>query len=724
MYSNNGITASDDCFLRFIVQDDECERHARNESLSDSPNRIYKGTQSNSCNKVNNCSKHTTQCGSGCFQLDHSNDFHANASRSASSNSSSCSERNNCGSSQKCYCEDFHTDSSGSVSSNSSRSSSSHLDQPETKKVELPKEKKENGHQAKGGKKLPKKKQQQKTSFACYSVVNSQKKNNVARRILSARLHKVKELKNEVCVLKNKLEASNMENQLLKNLQYRHLKAIAKYENAETNLPDLLEKHSREVRTLRVLLRKSQEQERNASRKLREVEIQLLKTKDAFQALQKLCEDKHLAERGELQHRLTALTERMEASDKRIQGLEKKLLLNNTSFSHQLAAEKKKTIEAQMITTNLQMEIKSLNQKIKEKERELGVRNIYANRLLKSQQDKCELESPPKGSNINKAVQADKSFKIEATTPLQKHETEKSAVLKEEKTIQDSKEKLCGVHEEAALKSEFHQFEKLPKEDTSNVTCKELLREEIHPKEEKHFRCEYLEGQKKRRDMQGLKVDILKDELEKLMGEGSLYPTQDVLKNKNNLEEALVEKKNNEECKEGGEKTAKETDHVKLAAQHKISKLKKQYVFSEVIENLHQGLPSTGPISNTSTFYNSRQVGRQQTEVKGENSVSTYEPSFGNATKIRQDTSTHSEDHTPTVSMAKKSTLMEELFGPTCILKDSHQNLKELGKGKKTLQSERIYEISSYLSDGLQCGDCKQTQIKVFHATATLEDPR
>ncbi|XP_060090214.1 lebercilin-like protein isoform X2 [Heteronotia binoei] len=655
MYSNNGITGSDDCFLRFIVQeDDECERHARNESLSDSPNRIYKGTQSNSHNEVNNCSKHTSQCGSGCFQLDHSNDFHADASRRASSNSSSCSEQNNCGNSQKCYCEDFHTDSSGSVSSNSSRNSSSHLDQQETKKEQLPKKKKGNGHQAKGGKKQPKKKQQQKTSFAYYSVVNSQK-NNVAHRILSARLHKVKELKNEVCVLKNKLEASNMENQLLKRVQYRHLKAIAKYENAETNLPDLLEKHSREVRTLRILLRKSQEQERSASRKLREVEIQLLKTKDAFQALQKLCEDKHLAEREELQHRLTALTERMEASDKRIQGLEKQLMMNNISFSHQLAVEKKKTVEAQMITTNLQMEVKSLNQKIKEK------------------------------------------------------------------TIQDSKEKLCGVHEEAALKTEFHQTEKFSKEDISHVTCKELLREEIHPKEEKHFRCEYLEGQKKRRDMQGLKVDILKDELEKLMGEGSFHPTHDVLKN--NLEEVLVEKKNNEECKEDGEKTAKETDHDKLAAQrHKTSKLKKQYVFSEVIENLHQGLPSSGPVSNTSNFYNSRQVSRQQTEIKGGNSVSTYEPSFGNATKT-QDNSTHSEGHTPTLSMEKKNTLMEELFGPSCILKGSHQNLKDLGKGKKTLESERIYEIS-YLNDGLQCGDCKQTQIKVFHATATLEDPR
>ncbi|XP_044297609.1 lebercilin-like protein [Varanus komodoensis] len=165
---------------------------------------------------------------------------------------------------------------------------------------------------------LPKKKQKQKIDSSTDSIINSQK-NNVACRLLSARLHKIKELKNEVSVLKNKLEASNMENQILKRLQYRHLKAISKYEHAETNLPDLMAKHVGEVRTVRILLRKSQEQERNASRKLREVEAQLLRTKDTLKILQKLSEDKNLAERGELKRRLTTLTQRMEASDKKIQ---------------------------------------------------------------------------------------------------------------------------------------------------------------------------------------------------------------------------------------------------------------------------------------------------------------------------------------------------------------------------------------------------------------------
>lgn len=45
--------------------------------------------------------------------------------------------------------------------------------------------------------------------------------------------------------------------------------------------------------------------------------------------------------------------------------LEKQLKLNNSTFSCQLANENKKAVETGIITKNLQMEIKSLHQKIK-----------------------------------------------------------------------------------------------------------------------------------------------------------------------------------------------------------------------------------------------------------------------------------------------------------------------------------------------------------------------
>ncbi|XP_066474894.1 lebercilin-like protein [Tiliqua scincoides] len=745
MYPRNRMKSSDGSFLHFMVQEDnKCDHCTNSRSPGDSPRRINKGTQCHSHNEINNCSECTSRCGS--FQLDYSNDFHANASRKGkrSSSSSSCSEQNNCGSSQNYYYEDFHTNSSETSSGNSrSCSFHSHVEQPESKEEELSKE--ENDRQVKGSRMLPKKKQQPKTLFGTSGITNSQKSSNMTRRILSARLHKIKELKNEVSVLQNKLEASNMENQLLKRLQHRHLKAIGKYENAETNLPDLMAKHYGEVRTLRALLRKSQEQERSASRKLREVEAQLLKTKDTLQALQKLSEDKNLAERADLKHKLTILSEKMEASDKKIQGLEKQLLLNNTSFSHQLAVEKKKSLEAWTISTNLQMEIKSLNQKIKEKERELGIRNIYANRMLKGQQDKGDTEqksppnqmlkgqrdkgdteqkSPPKDVNVTRSEQVDMSFELEAVTPVQKQEQEKSAVLKKEMTSKDTnlRNKQCDAHQ-VVHQAEVHQTEKLLMQQLSNRTCTELLREEIRLSEEKHFKCENLERLKKRRDGQG--INLLKDEFEKLRTVQSFPLTHSILQKENNMEER--KKQENEECKRSIE--PKEAVAGKLAVltqRHKTpSKLKKQYVFSEVIENLHQGVPTSGPTSNTSIVCNSKQVTRHQSEIvefNTGNSTSAYEPSFGKATKTRQKgpSSVHGEDDVSMISAEKKNTLMEELFGSNCIIKDSHSspNLKEVVKEKNTLPSKRI----SCINDSLQYSNSKQTQIKVFHTIASLED--
>nr|XP_023418280.1 lebercilin-like protein [Cavia porcellus] len=216
----------------------------------------------------------------------------------------------------------------------------------------------------------------------------------MAHRVLSARMHKIKELKNELADIHRKLEAIILENQFLKQLQFRHLKAIGKYENSQSNLPQIMIKHQNEVKNLRQLLRKSQEKERTVSRKLRETDGELLKTKDALQVLQKLSEDKNLAEREELTHKLSALMAKMEANDKKIQSLERQLRLNARTFTRQLAAENRKTQAAQMATNTLQVEVRRLQQKLKEKERELEIKNIYTNRILRNIR---ELEDYPKG---------------------------------------------------------------------------------------------------------------------------------------------------------------------------------------------------------------------------------------------------------------------------------------------------------------------------------------
>lgn len=146
-----------------------------------------------------------------------------------------------------------------------------------------------------------------------------QDKNATAQRISSARLHKIKELKNEIFDLERKIEASSLENVALKDLTRRHARAIDRYENAESHLQGLLAGHRNELRELRELLKMSQEAEKNTARELKKVEAELRRTKGDLKTLVVLSEDKALAEREELNHKLSVLNETLEAKDERIQ---------------------------------------------------------------------------------------------------------------------------------------------------------------------------------------------------------------------------------------------------------------------------------------------------------------------------------------------------------------------------------------------------------------------
>ncbi|XP_059838345.1 lebercilin isoform X1 [Hypanus sabinus] len=233
----------------------------------------------------------------------------------------------------------------------------------------------------------------------------------VTKRMLSARLLKINELRNEVTELQGKLEDLQKENKILKRLQYRQEKALSKFEDTENEISMLISRHNNEVRILRERLRKSQEKERAMEKQLKDTEEELHRTKNSLLKLKKLSEDKHLIERDELAQKLAKAEIKMENSERRIKDLQRNLELTNNSFLRQVTSERKKAQEAQEDIRNLQEEIQRLGQKLKEKEKELDVKNIYANRILKSSPKK-EGESTPKrkASSTVKGVQTEEYY--------------------------------------------------------------------------------------------------------------------------------------------------------------------------------------------------------------------------------------------------------------------------------------------------------------------------
>uniref|UniRef100_A0A8B9P0X1 Lebercilin LCA5 n=1 Tax=Apteryx owenii TaxID=8824 RepID=A0A8B9P0X1_APTOW len=189
----------------------------------------------------------------------------------------------------------------------------------------------------------------------------------VTKRVLSARLLKINELRNELTELHIKLGELQKENRALKRLQHRQEKALNKFEDTENEISQLLARHNNEIRILRERLRKSQERERTTERRLRDSEDELYRTKTVLQKLKKLSADKHLAERDDLAKKLAYAENRLEDTEKRIKDLEKNLELSSSSFQRQLLSEKKKVHEAHEENRILQEEMHQLNQKLKVK---------------------------------------------------------------------------------------------------------------------------------------------------------------------------------------------------------------------------------------------------------------------------------------------------------------------------------------------------------------------
>ncbi|XP_011809428.1 PREDICTED: lebercilin-like protein [Colobus angolensis palliatus] len=533
----------------------------------------------------------------------------------------------------------------------------------------------------------------------------AQRRDAMAHRILSARLHKIKGLKNELADMHHKLEAILTENQFLKQLQLRHLKAIGKYENSQNNLPQIMAKHQNEVKNLRQLLRKSQEKERTVSRKLRETDSQLLKTKDTLQALQKLSEDKNLAEREELTHKLSIITTKMEANDKKIQSLEKQLRLNSRAFSRQLAIETQKTLAAQTATKTLQVEVKHLQQKLKEKDRELEIKNIYSHRILKNLHD---TQDYPKVSST-KSVQADR--KSLPFTSMRHQGTQKSDVppltTKGKKATgnMDCKEKSTEINHEIP-----HCVNKLPKQEDSKTKYEDLSREEKHL--EVQVLLENTGRQKDKKEDQEKKTIFVKEEQElppKIIE--VIHPERE------STQDVLVREK----FKRSMQRNGMDDTPDKCTAPYTKGPLRQRrhYSFTEATENLHHGLPASGGPANAGNTRYSHSTSKHlsnREEMELEHSDSGYEPSFGKSSRIKVKDTTFRD---------KKSSLMEELFGSGNVLK-TDQSSPGVAKGsEEPLQSKESHPLPpSQASASNAFGDSKVTVVNSIQPSSPTEGKR
>lgn len=87
-------------------------------------------------------------------------------------------------------------------------------------------------------------------------------------------------------------------------LQVRQEKALHRYDDTESEISQLLSRHTNETKVLRERLRRTQERERAAERRLKDSEEQLRRSQSTIARLKKLVNKRELGARDELSRRL------------------------------------------------------------------------------------------------------------------------------------------------------------------------------------------------------------------------------------------------------------------------------------------------------------------------------------------------------------------------------------------------------------------------------------
>ncbi|XP_041108374.1 lebercilin isoform X2 [Polyodon spathula] len=489
----------------------------------------------------------------------------------------------------------------------------------------------------------------------------------VTKRVLSARLLKINELKNEMSEQQLRLEELQKENKVLRRLQHRQEKALNKFEDTESEIAQLISSHSNEVRTLRERLRKSQEKERTAERRFKDSDEELYRTKSSLQKLRKLAEDKQLAERDELARKMAQADARLEYSDRRIKDLEKNLELSHSSFQRQLAAERKKAHEAQEEAKSLQGELERLNHKLKEKERELDTKNIYANRMLKlSPKKDTDITPRNKAPNRNatKGVQTDKNLlAIEFPPPP-------PAVTDE--TVDPEEVDYFSLKDQENKERETAERLRVAKERQEREKERE---EKLRRDQEQHA----LEDKAKR-----LREEWEREEMERKRRENELYQQQQEervrkltdqeqqsLEEERRKKDLLLARMREVDLETQGTNIFSDLSSTKPATHSQADQTQKILKFSESVNNLHSGIPSQGSSDSIKKLDSSGRRAIKTVDSSEDLTFGSYAPSFGKTSGRTGLSSKKSEspevkdkdNFDTTFGNNKKSNLMQQLFG-------------------------------------------------------------
>lgn len=227
----------------------------------------------------------------------------------------------------------------------------------------------------------------------------------IATRLLSAKQRRINDIQNDLSEAQQRLQDITKENRLLKTVQHRQDKALRHYQDVESDLPRLISQNHEEQKVLQTRLRKAKQAEKHLEEKLRENNDEMQKMEKTLRKLKKVVEDKNLGERSELARQLTNTENDLSYANRKVKELEKKLELMTSSYTRQIKTERQKHKETKEKFDELLEEHRAAITKLKEKERALGVSNIYS---LRNKDSNSVKSTPRKAKDVPVSSRAPK----------------------------------------------------------------------------------------------------------------------------------------------------------------------------------------------------------------------------------------------------------------------------------------------------------------------------
>jgi len=239
-----------------------------------------------------------------------------------------------------------------------------------------------------------------KSSRSGYSHRGYQKVDPITARILSANQKRRAIAGNQAGEIKKKNMQLYEEIKSLRILCRNQEKSLKQYESTQSALPRVLQNFEHDKALLKERLRKVKENEKRLEREKKRLDIENEKNQKKLKELNNIIQTKNLDERWNLQQRLE-LAERVAAENvEKANHVNRKFELEQAALERQLKKEIRRRTKAEQENDRNKEELRNIQEKLTEKEKQLNYSNIYIQRQNKKSKQKrsssLALPAPPK----------------------------------------------------------------------------------------------------------------------------------------------------------------------------------------------------------------------------------------------------------------------------------------------------------------------------------------